>query len=62
MEYGEADCHYCKIPLIFANPEGRDTETMGGLDVEYLQCPECATLYSHISGDLPNETCEECSI
>lgn len=62
MEYGESVCPYCKIELNFADGGDRDTETMGGYEVEYLSCPRCKTLFSHICGESASELCEECSI
>jgi hypothetical protein len=56
------ECPQCGIELSYADSGNRDTETMGGYEVEYLKCERCKTLYSHICGDPPNDLCEECSI
>jgi uncharacterized protein with PIN domain len=59
MNYGQAKCVECHISLIFVDPEGKDTETIGGYAIEYLECPKCKQLYSHIYGDSPNDLCME---
>lgn len=40
-------CFYDGTPLNVDNSNGRDTETMGGLSVEYYVCPKCHTRYSY---------------
>lgn len=59
MGIEEYICPSCGIELNYADGTHRDTETMGGYEVEYLECPRCKALYSHISGDPANELCEE---
>ena len=44
-------CPNCKIALLYADSEDHDTETMGGLGVEYLRCPKCGRLFSLTEGD-----------
>lgn len=59
MDIEECVCPSCGSELNYAEYVNRDTETMGGYEVEYLRCPACKILYSHISGEPANELCEE---
>lgn len=38
----------CNIELEYESAGNRDTETMGGLSVEYLRCPICKQGYDLI--------------
>lgn len=40
-------CFYDSTPLDMDDAGKRDTETMGGLDVDYYICPKCNTKYSY---------------
>lgn len=59
-EYEPYMCWDCDEELNSAFPSMRDTETMGGDEVEYYECPKCHALYSHICGsDDSNNLCQE---
>jgi hypothetical protein len=41
----------CGSELVYEDSAGRDTETMGGLSVEYFACPKCGQKYSRNEGN-----------
>lgn len=46
------ECINCHCELNYDEVGDRDTETMGGSDVEYLVCPKCGQTYSMIDGEV----------
>lgn len=52
------NCYECGTPVLIANSEGRDLETMGGGELEYFECPKCGAQYSLVL-DGESTMCQE---
>jgi len=48
---GAVICPDCNKGMYCDPPGNRDTESMGGYEIEYWYCPTCKRHYSSIYGD-----------
>jgi DNA-directed RNA polymerase subunit RPC12/RpoP len=59
MEYEPYICWDCGEELNYASSNDRDTETIGGGEVEYYECPKCHAQYSCVEGLDAHNLCQE---